>query len=107
MVQHWIHGNLKTLHYGAQRFLAPLLVTVVHHGEENVGVCNLVKLSEQTGVFSVHASNDGVELSFDVNLVVTVVNIKDSRVEIFQSNNHSLERDVSVKLTTSDARGTE
>lgn len=51
-------GAWKALHYAARHFFQPVALTAVHHGVENIGVCNLVTRTTDTGRVSLYAVSD-------------------------------------------------
>lgn len=98
-------GNWKALHFGAKRFFAPLLVSLIHHGSENVGVCNLTSFSKDTGLFSVYATFDGMEAQTEASLTWSVVHVQSGNAVESGKEDVVLNRDTSVMLRSIDARG--
>lgn len=98
-------GNWKALHYGAKRFFSPLLLSLVHHGEETVGVCNLLSFSEDTGVFTAYASYDGLEKEVEVELAFCILNFETGETLQETSTWYMLEQDTSRQLEMIDTRG--
>lgn len=97
-------GNWKALHYAAKRFFNPLLVSVVHHGSESVGVCNVVNLDEDTGLFSVFGTFDGTEREIDAVLTWSLVNIQSGAALAREEIGCCLFRDKSGLLSEIDVR---
>lgn len=97
-------GNWKALHYTAKKFFNPLLLTLVHHGTESIGICNLTTLSEQTGKFSVHAVYDGEDPEVDVLCNWSVIDMSTGNVRMEGKLEHNLKRDSSVPLALIDAQ---
>lgn len=100
-------GNWKALHYGAKKFYSPLLLTLVHHGSESVGIGNITKLSDDTGLFSAHAVYDGRHPTIDVIFNWAVVDITSGAVRMEATVGRSLHRDTSVPLTVINAQQVE
>lgn len=97
-------GNWKALHHGAKRFFAPLLVSAVHHGEESVGVCNLLSFSSDTGLFSIFATFDGEGEQVSASLSWSLVNIQTNDSALEGSDSLVLKRDTSCKIAAVDVR---
>lgn len=96
-------GNWKALHNGAKLFFNPLLLSLVHHGKETVGVCNIMSLSEKTGVFSVFATYDGIDKRVETDLTWTVVDVESgSVVGDNQYQHHTLKQDTNCELAVID-----
>lgn len=93
-------GNWKALHYGATRFFAPLLVSLVHHGEESVGVCNMTSFSVRTGLFSIFATYDGLQRELPVQLKWSVLDVRTGKSSDSGEEDYVLQRDSSRKLTS-------
>lgn len=96
-------GKWKALHYAAKRFFAPLLVSVVHYGKEEVGTCNLVSYSN-TGLFAMHASYDGLGAVFRGKLEWRLVEISSGKAIDSGSEHVLLHRDTSKQICMVDFR---
>jgi beta-mannosidase len=97
-------GRWKALHYFARRFYAPLLLSLVHHGTESLGVCNLVSRSADSGVFSVYATYDGMMPIIDAVLTWEVVNIVTGDIVLSGTERYKLAQDESRRLEILDLR---
>lgn len=91
-------GNWKALHYTAKRFFAPLMLSLVHHGTETIDICNLVKFSEHTGLFSAYVSYDGLSEQVDCVFSWSLINIQSGEVRDRDSTKCTLRRDTSTKI---------
>ncbi|CAN8077176.1 unnamed protein product, partial [Agarophyton chilense] len=97
-------GNWKALHYGAKKFFAPLLISAVHHGEETVGVCNLISFTQHTGLFSVYGTFDGPESEICVELSWILLDIGSNQTTTAPNKSYTLKQDTSRQLATVDVR---
>lgn len=99
------NGNWKALHYAAKQFFAPLALSVVHHGDMQVGICNIPKFTKDSGVFSVYVMYDGAEGSMQVRLDWSLVNITSGKIVGKGSTMCSVESQQSCKrISCIDAR---
>lgn len=99
------NGNWKALHYAAKQFFAPLALSVVHHGDMQVGICNLPKFTKDSGVFSVYVMYDGQESSIQVRIDWSLVNITSDKIVGKGSTMCSVESGQSCKrISCIDAR---
>lgn len=97
-------GNWKALHYGARSFFAPLLVSVVHHGTEKLGICNMTRFSEDTGTFSIYGAWDGIDDVLPVRVEWNVINIQRNAICEGGTQDFVLGKDSSEKLMYLDVR---
>lgn len=97
-------GRWKALHYSARRFFAPLLCSVVHHGQETVGVWNVVSRTPDTGKFSVFATYDGTMREVACQLRWMLIDSETGLVVHGGEEDISLVRDTTQKLRVLDLR---
>lgn len=99
------NGNWKALHYAAKQFFAPLALSIVHHGDMQVGICNIPRFSKDSGVFSVYAVYDGVEAIVKARVDWSVMNIISGKILGKGSTMCSVESGKGCKrITCIDAR---
>lgn len=97
-------GRWKALHFFAKRFFAPLLLSIVHHGSETTGLCNLVDRDSSTGKFSVYACYDGNAKEIMAELSWTLLDVVSGEAVDQGIQSVSLKRDSSNMLCELDFR---
>jgi beta-mannosidase len=97
-------GRWKALHYAAKRFFSPLLLSLVHHGAESVGICNLVSRSPDTGVFSLYGTYDGAEIRIEAVLTWEVLNVVTGAIVLSGTEHCKFAQDESQRLKVLDFR---
>lgn len=97
-------GRWKALHYAAKRFNSPLTISVVHHGKETAGVCNIIQRSPETGIFTLFYSSLGPSDPVPATLHWTLLNVVTSIATRNGTIPITALPDTSKKLTTLDLR---
>ncbi len=97
-------GRWKALHYIARKAFAPLLVSILHHGREAVGLGNLKSFSKETGLFSIYVSWDGERKDLEALLKWDIVNTEDGRIVFSEEQQIKIAADSSQIVATVDLR---